>query len=54
MGDDIFMPCGQIGQAVHLIIAFFAGLNMCLTTWLSVRAKRRDRHERRMRDDSES
>lgn len=51
--EPVVGPCGPLGEAAHLIIAFFAGLNTCLVTWLSIRAKRKDQREQREREDSE-
>lgn len=29
----------------HVVVAFFVGVNTCLGTWLTLRAKRKDREE---------
>ena len=39
------IPCGPGGLVVHIIIVSFVGLNTMLTTWLTLRARGRDKKE---------
>lgn len=39
-------PCGPYSTMVHVVIAFFAGLNTCMITFLTLRAKRKNREDR--------
>lgn len=38
-------PCGNTSSMVHIVIAALSGATTVLTTWLTVRAKRKDRAE---------
>lgn len=43
---QVSLPCDMhTSVVVHIIAAVFIGLNMLLTTWLTLRAKRRDKKE---------
>jgi len=48
VGDGI-VPCANNIAWAHVVIAGFGVFNACLTTWLTLRAKRRDRAENRRR-----
>jgi len=38
-------PCAHEMQVVHLVLAVFAGINTLLTTYLSLRARRKNRED---------
>lgn len=44
-------PCQSMGGVVHLLIAGMQAFTAILVAWLTTRAKRRDREERRRNGD---
>lgn len=43
-------PCGPDSAMVHIVIAFFAGLNTCMITFLTLRARRKNREDKNGED----
>ena len=52
MDPTHLIPCGQGGLVVHVIIVTFIGLNTLLTTWLTLRAHKRDKKEAKENHDN--
>lgn len=45
MDEQAYDHCVSAVGLMHILIAFMGGLNALLTTWLTLRARRRDKRE---------